>query len=153
MSAPWILDSWVAPALLVATLGLPQVGRCEVPAPAPVEPQPETAPKVNLIQRVTYLGAKHLSDEELEEITFVHCNAPISTLNKWWACEHIVRRYNEDGRPFAECRLIKGDKPGDTEVVFQIIEGPVVTVKSLSFVGNRFVSGPVLATHVQSAPP
>src|SRR5262249_22078085 len=50
----------------------------------------------------------------------------------------------------ATCELLKGDQPGDVQVVFNIDEGPVVKVRNISFVGNHFVSGPVLQTHIMS---
>src|SRR5262249_27928180 len=45
----------------------------------------------------------------------------------------------------------EGDKPGDTRVVFNITEGPVVKVSGISFTGNTFVSGARLGTQVNSS--
>jgi outer membrane protein assembly factor BamA len=104
----------------------------------------------NLVQRVEYKGAKHPSDDDLNGLHSVRPNTPLNPIANKLACQAIVHKYNEEGRPFADCRLLKGDKPGDTEVIFQITEGPKVGVKSISFVGNSFVSGPVLATHINS---
>src|SRR5438270_281212 len=55
------------------------------------------------------------------------------------------------GRPFATCDLLAGGEEGDTRVVFNITEGPKAKVGKVEFVGNTFVSGPVLQTHVNSS--
>src|SRR5947209_7915246 len=67
------------------------------------------------------------------------------------ACYAIVRKLNDDGRPFASCDLISGSNPNDTEVIFNICEGPKVTIRDIEFTGNAFVSGGVLATHINSS--
>jgi outer membrane protein assembly complex protein YaeT len=67
------------------------------------------------------------------------------------AVHAIQRRYEEMGRLFAGVELVEGDKAGDTRVVFNITEGPVVRVSSIEFVGNTFVSGARLNTQVDSS--
>jgi len=105
----------------------------------------------SVVQKVTYLGAKHLNEEELNQLTLVAKGKPLSPITNKLGCQAIVRRYNEQGRPFASCDLLKGGEPGDTEVVFNITEGPLVKVRSIQFKGQQFVSGPVLGTHIQSS--
>jgi outer membrane protein insertion porin family len=105
------------------------------------------------IQTLEYRGAKHFKDDELNLVTDLRLGAPLNPTKNKLACQAIIRKYNEDGRPFAECYLLKGGKPGDTEVLFQITEGPQVKIGSLQFTGNRFVSGDVLATHIHSDKP
>jgi outer membrane protein assembly complex protein YaeT len=105
----------------------------------------------SVVHKVTYVGAKHLSDDELTSTTGVRVDQPLNPINNKLACQAIVKKLNEDGRPFAQCFLDKGDKPGDTEVVFNITEGPKVKVNDISFTGVSFVSGPVLATHLMSS--
>src|SRR5262249_52522138 len=61
------------------------------------------------------------------------------------------RKYQDEGRPYASVILAEGGEPGDTRVVFNITEGPVVRVGGISFTGNTFVSGPRLATQIQSS--
>ena len=107
----------------------------------------------NLVQHIIYKGAKHPSNDDLDALHTIRVNTPLNPTANKLACLAIVRKYNEDGRPFAECHLLKGDKPGDTDVIFQITEGPKVTVKSISFMGNVFVSGGVLATHLDAMAP
>jgi outer membrane protein assembly complex protein YaeT len=67
------------------------------------------------------------------------------------ACLAIIQRYNEDGRPFAHCELVKGGDPGDHEVIFQITEGNKVTIRGIEFTGNTFVTGARLRTKINSS--
>jgi outer membrane protein insertion porin family len=105
----------------------------------------------HLVDKVVFLGAKHMKDDDLHSTSGIYTGRPLNpNLNKI-ACQKIVQKYNEQGRPFASCVLVKGGQLGDTEVVFQITEGPKVAVKAIEFVGNHFVTGPRLATQVKSS--
>jgi outer membrane protein insertion porin family len=103
------------------------------------------------IQEIVYNGAKHLKPDELETLTGLRKGAPLNPIANRMAVNAIQRRYEEMGRLFAGVELVEGDKPGDSRVVFNITEGPVVHVKSLGFVGNTFVSGARLNTQVDSS--
>src|SRR5262249_26321960 len=92
------------------------------------------------IQEIVYQGARHLKPAELTTITGLRKGAPLSPQANRIACQAIIRRYNDDGRPFASCDLLEGDKPGDSRVVFNITEGPVVKVCDIEITGNTFVS-------------
>jgi len=105
----------------------------------------------SVVQSVEYRGAKHLKDEELNTLTMISRGKPLSPVANKLACQAIMRRYQEMGRPFASCELLKGHEPGDTEVIFNITEGPIVRVNGVAFEGQTFVTGPVLKTHVQSS--
>ena len=109
--------------------------------------------QANLVQHIIYNGAEHLgrSDDDINAITGLRVGMPLDPVSNKLACKAIIAKFNEDGRPFASCQLVRGDKPGDTDVVFNIGEGPVVKISSISFTGNTFVSGAVLGTHVQSS--
>lgn len=48
------------------------------------------------------------------------------------------------GRSFAECQLIKGGDLADTEVVYQITEGPKIKVRDIQFMGNNFAAAVLL---------
>jgi outer membrane protein insertion porin family len=104
----------------------------------------------NVVEKITYLGAKHLSDDELNTVTQLRVDTPLDPIANKVACQNITKKYNEQGRPFASCVLLKGGNAGDKEVVFQITEGPKVAVKSIEFTGNTFVSGAVLKSHLMS---
>lgn len=105
----------------------------------------------SVIQAVEYRGAKHLKDEELSTLTMISRGKPMSPVANKLACQAIVRRYQDSGRPFASCELLKGGEAGDNEVIFNITEGPIVRVQGVAFEGQTFVTGPVLKTHVQSS--
>jgi outer membrane protein assembly complex protein YaeT len=106
------------------------------------------------VEKVIYQGARHLKDEDLNNLTGIKVGSILNPLANKAACQAIVKRLNEDGRPFASCDLLKGGDLQDTactEVVFNIVEGPVVKVRAIKFAGNTFVSGPVLSTHINSS--
>ncbi|HKB37817.1 MAG TPA: outer membrane protein assembly factor BamA [Gemmataceae bacterium] len=105
----------------------------------------------NVVEEVIYQGAKSIKTSELEGITFIKKGAPLNPLNNQLACQSIINRYREKGRLFASCTLVEGAKQGDTRVVFKITEGPEVYIRDIRFVGNHFVSGPVLRTHLNSS--
>jgi outer membrane protein insertion porin family len=105
----------------------------------------------SLIQDIVYNGAKHFKKDELNTITGLRKGTPLNPIANQMACQAIVRRYNEEGRPFSNCDLAEGGKAGDTRVVFNITEGPKVKIKGIECVGNTFVSTPVLKTHVKSS--
>jgi outer membrane protein assembly complex protein YaeT len=103
------------------------------------------------IQEIVYKGAKHLKPDELETLTGLRKGAPLNPIANRMAVNAIQRRYEEMGRLFAAVELVEGNKPGDTRVVFNITEGPVIHVSGISFVGNTFVSGARLKTQVDSS--
>jgi outer membrane protein assembly complex protein YaeT len=105
----------------------------------------------SVLTKVSYQGNIHLSNDDCAELTGVRVGMPCNTTANKVACKRIMARYNEEGRPYASCDLLKGGEPGDTEVIFNITEGPKVRIKDIDFVGNSFVSGSVLRTHIQSS--
>jgi outer membrane protein assembly complex protein YaeT len=104
------------------------------------------------IESLRYQGSYHIKDKELETITNLRRCQPMNPIINRRACQEIVRRLNEDGRPLATCELLSGDKPGDTEVVFNISDGPKVKIKDIEFRGNEhFLSSAVLRNRVDSS--
>ncbi|QVL32800.1 outer membrane protein assembly factor BamA [Telmatocola sphagniphila] len=93
----------------------------------------------NVIQKIEYRGAQHLSEKELETLTGLRKGSPNSPNANRLAIQNIVRKYQENGRPFASVRLIEGEKTDDTRVIFDIVEGPVVKIESIGvkFIGTR----------------
>jgi outer membrane protein assembly complex protein YaeT len=103
------------------------------------------------IESIHYQGSYHIKDKELETITNLRRGQPMNPIINRRACQEIVRRMNEDGRPLAVCELLSGDKPGDTEVIFNISDGPHVKIKAIEFRGNEhFLSSAVLRNRVDS---
>jgi outer membrane protein assembly complex protein YaeT len=105
----------------------------------------------SLVQEIIFNGAKHLKKDDLESLTGLRKGVPLNPVSNQLACQAIVRRYKEKGRMWASVELVEGAKREDTRVVFNITEGPVAKVTGIDFIGNHFVSGPVLRTHVDSS--
>jgi outer membrane protein assembly complex protein YaeT len=103
------------------------------------------------IQEIVYNGRKHLKLDELESLTGLRKGAPLNPIANRMAVNAIQHRYEEMGRLFAGVELAEGGKAGDTRVVFNITEGPVVRVSGIDFVGNTFVSGARLNTQIDSS--
>jgi outer membrane protein insertion porin family len=105
----------------------------------------------NVIQKVTFQGNRQLSKDDLESVTNLRVGMPLNPIVNKVACQRIVARYNEEGRPFAACDLIKGADPNDTEVIFNVNEGPITRVNGISFTGNTFLSSAVLSNRVNTS--
>lgn len=103
------------------------------------------------VQRISFLGAKHIKETELRNLVGISLNTPINPTLIRRGCEKIIARYEEMSRPFAQCVLVKGNDLSDTEVIYQITEGPKVTVRDIQFTGNTFVCSARLLTRLQSA--
>jgi outer membrane protein assembly factor BamA len=101
------------------------------------------------VEKVTFLGAKHIEPEELQNITGVQSGMWLNPNLNQQGCQKIVAKYEEMGRPSAQCRLVKGGDVNDTEVVYQITEGPKVKVRDIQLTGNTFVSSARLATQIK----
>ena len=63
----------------------------------------------SVIRTVTYRGAVALSRKDLDTITGIRVGMPLNPMFTRTACQQIVTRYNQDGRPFATCKLLQGD--------------------------------------------
>jgi outer membrane protein insertion porin family len=105
----------------------------------------------NMVQKVTFLGAKHIKEDELRNITGIRTGMPLNPNLNHQGCQKIIAKYEEMGRSFAYCKLIKGGELADTEVVYQITEGQKIKVRDIQFIGNTFVSGQRLATQIKSS--
>jgi outer membrane protein assembly complex protein YaeT len=104
----------------------------------------------SVVQKVTFQGAKHIKEDELLNITGVRKGQPLNPNLNRQGCQRIMEKYEEQGRSFSHCALVKGGELGDTEVIYAITEGPKVKVRDIQFIGNSFVSGARLATKVKS---
>src|SRR5438270_4370664 len=102
------------------------------------------------IQEIRYEGAKHLKDDELNTLTGLRRGVPLNPEANRQARQAILRKYQEMGRIYADVQLVEGGAPGDGRVVFRITEGREVKVKSVQFVGNKFVSGERLREQTNS---
>jgi outer membrane protein insertion porin family len=85
------------------------------------------------IQRITFIGAEHLSKEERERLTDLKTGGSMSPAKNQQARLALMRAYHEKGRCWANVRLAKGGDESDDEIVFDIAEGPVVNVRNIKF--------------------
>jgi outer membrane protein assembly factor BamA len=104
------------------------------------------------VQKVTFQGAKHIKEEELCSITGVRPGMPLNPNLNRQGCQRILEKYEEMGRPSSRCTLVKGGKVDDTEVVYEITEGPKLKVRDTQFVGNSRIKGERLAEMMHSSP-
>jgi outer membrane protein insertion porin family len=102
----------------------------------------------NMVQKLTFLGNKHIKDKDLEEATGVRPSTPLNPNLNRQGCQKILDKYAEMGRLFADCQLVKGGDLADTEVVYQITEGPKVKVHDVQFTGNTFATAAQLRQKV-----
>lgn len=106
----------------------------------------------NIVQKVTFLGAKHIKEEDLLMIAGVRPGMFISPDLNRQGCQRIVEEYAEMGRPFTRCTLVKGGELDDTEVVYEITEGPKLKVRDIQFVGNSLIKSERLTEMMRSSP-
>jgi len=106
----------------------------------------------SLIEEVVYQGNKHMSKDDLDKLTGLRKGQPLNPMANKQACESIVRKLNEDGRPFACCTLLSGDKPSDTKIIFNITEGYKMNLRSVYFNGNQWATSGRLMAQIQTKP-
>jgi outer membrane protein assembly factor BamA len=105
----------------------------------------------NPIQKITFQGAKHIKEEYLRNLTGLRLGGPLNpNLNKL-GCQKILEEYEERGRPFAQCTLVKGSDANDTEVLYRITEGPKAKVRDIQFTGNTFINSARLTRKMHSS--
>jgi outer membrane protein assembly complex protein YaeT len=90
----------------------------------------------NTVREVIYKNAHHARPDDLDGITKIKRGLPLSPRDNLQACKDIVDYYKREGRYFASCVLEEGGNPGDTRVVFNITEGPIVRMRYIRFTGN-----------------
>jgi outer membrane protein assembly complex protein YaeT len=105
----------------------------------------------SLLRSVQYRGNVHLSKDDLDTVTNVRTGMPCNPYANKVACQRIIQRYHEEGRIYAACTLDSGNQDTDTEVIFNITEGPKIYISSISFTGNTFVSSDVLRQRINSS--
>ena len=89
------------------------------------------------VQDIVYDGAEHIGKSELQSLTGLRKGDAMNPLANELGRQSILRKYQEDGYYYASVELIEGNKPTDTRVVYAIVEGRKVKVKSIEFVGNQ----------------
>jgi outer membrane protein assembly complex protein YaeT len=107
------------------------------------------------VQKITYRGRNHIGNEEMERITGIKRGMPMSPAFNQAARQSIMRAYQEKGRYWVGVELTKGGKLEDSEVIFDIAEGPIVKLGSIKFEFFGPTSGDIstgrLRTQIQSS--
>ena len=104
------------------------------------------------LRSVEFRGLSKLKLKEVEESTGLKAGEPANFVDARLATNHIEQMYKDKGYEWAEVKLLEGGNPGDTQVVFQIFEGPKCKLRSLKFVGNTWASESMLRTKVSTKP-
>ena len=102
------------------------------------------------VQEIVYNGVQHIAASDLRTVTGLRKGDPMNPLANEVARTAILRRYQDDGRYYASVELAEGNKPTDTRVVFNVVEGPVVKVAAIEVVGNAGATSGRLQTQVVS---
>ncbi len=90
----------------------------------------------SIVQEIRFNGAQHLSDDKLRSLSGIRKGEPMSPLANELGRTAIQHEYQDDGRYYATVTLVEGNKPTDTRVVYDIVEGPLVKVAGIEFRGN-----------------
>ena len=99
------------------------------------------------IQDIQFQGAQH-GVSELKTLCGIRKGEPMNPLANELGRQAIQRKYQDDGRYYATVELIEGNKPSDTRVIYQIVEGPVVKVAGIDFRGADQASTARLRTQL-----
>jgi outer membrane protein assembly factor BamA len=107
----------------------------------------------NIIREVIYKNARHLSQAKLEELTEIKAGMPLNPAQVHQARANLLQYYKETGRYFTNVTVEEGANFGDSRVVFNITEGPVVKVSAVNFTGNTFATSARLRTQIETGTP
>ena len=69
----------------------------------------------NMVQKVTFLGHKHVKEDELQNITGVKPGMPLNPNLNHGGCQKILEKYEEHGPLLFHLPSVKGGELGDTE--------------------------------------
>jgi outer membrane protein insertion porin family len=104
------------------------------------------------IREVRYIGNRGLSDKKLGKEIGVKKGDPLSSYAAEESRRKIEELYHQQGYPQATVKTLEGAKQGDKDLVFEINEGPLTRVETVSFEGNRIARDAVLKTKIKSKP-
>jgi hypothetical protein len=125
-------------------------------------------PPARVVNHVEYHGARHVSEDELAELSGIGAFTRVNSNRNKFACGAIVEHLRVIGYPFAECRCeevvmdycLDPDRscrsrspffqsqvghPDEWAIKFQINEGPHVKIHDVNFDGNKTVDSAVLS--------
>ena len=106
-----------------------------------------------LLTKVEFRGLKAIPLKEIEDTTDLKAGNRADPTRTRLAVSQIQRFYAAKGYDLASVTLIEGGNPADTQIVIEILEGPKVKVKNISFVGNQFAAGAQLRVKIATRKP
>ena len=86
----------------------------------------------NMVQKVTFVAQSTSNKKSCRTSRASSRARPLNPNLNRGGCQKILAKYEEMGRSFSDCQLTKGGDLADTEVVYQITEGPKVKVQAFS---------------------
>jgi outer membrane protein insertion porin family len=89
----------------------------------------------SVVEDLQFVGAQHMNRTELQNLCGVRKGEPMNPLANELGRVAIQRKYQEEGRYYASVVLVEGSKPGDSRLVYNIVEGPKVKVAGVDFRG------------------
>src|ERR1700686_3284744 len=90
-----------------------------------------------MVREVVFKHAKHVDVKELQTMTRIRRGMPLDPAMNQIACYDIQDFLKKKGYYFANVNLEEGYHESHDRVVFNITEGPLVRVRSTSFVGQK----------------
>ncbi len=91
--------------------------------------------------------------KDIEDLTGLKAGNRADPSRARLAVTEIQHFYVERGYDLASVTLTEGGNPADPQAVIEIVEGPKVKVKNISFVGNQFATGAQLRTKFATRKP
>lgn len=99
---------------------------------------------------VKYLGNRGISNGMLEKHCGIKKGDPINPASLDLARRRLIELYLENGFNQIDIQIRSGKNPNERLVEFEINEGPLERIDTISFEGNSFASDELLKVRIQS---
>lgn len=104
------------------------------------------------IHAIKFVGNRGISEKKLNKEIGVKLGDPLNTYSAEESRRKIEELYHHEGYPNATVTLLEGDKQGDRNLIFEIVEGPVERISRVVFENNTIATDGRLKTQIQSKP-
>lgn len=102
------------------------------------------------VLEVIFHGNTGLDESMLKKHCGIEVGDPLNVFSVDMARQRMLDLYHEKGFNQAAIEIKEGNRAGDRRIFFQISEGPVERIWSISFVGNTIFSSAMLKTKIKS---
>lgn len=103
------------------------------------------------IRGIAYKGNVNISTLDLQNAAALHAGESIDLFRINLAKTEMVKLYHDRNYPFAHVDISSEDLAKTGEVVFIIVEGPLVRIRKIGFIGNDTFSAWRLKDQIKSA--